>query len=87
MLDFIKFLSDNRILKRHIGNIDNPWKLNYICMIKNVHLNCVLDRRIYSVGNIDNEKNATLSLSDIIKCYQCTVTQWNDVQIFKMNSE
>lgn len=56
-------------------------------MIKNVHLNCVLNRRIYSAGNIDNEKNATLSLSDIIKCYQCTVTQWNDVQIFKMNSE
>lgn len=55
-------------------------------MIKNVHLNCVLYQRIYS-ASIDNKEYATLSLSDIIKCYQCTVTQWNDVQIFKMNSE
>lgn len=56
-------------------------------MIKNVHLNCVLYQRIYSASNIDNKEYATLSLSDIIKSYQYTVTQWNDVQIFKMNSE
>lgn len=60
---------DNRILKCYIGNIDNFWKLNYICMIKNVYLNCVLDWWIYFVGNIDNEKNVMFFLFDIIKCY------------------